>query len=96
MDSKFVLIFLLIAGAFATEDVEFEDNEEFERAEDNEDDTDFNAEAENAEDYDEVDEVDVKARDLKADEANFDDVAKGELHKFCADPANKGDPVCNV
>ena len=90
MDSKFVLIFLLIAGAFATEDVEFQ------RAEDNENDTDFNAEAEDAEDYDEVDEVEVKARNLKDDEATFDLGHKHDLQKYCADAANANDPVCKL
>jgi hypothetical protein len=114
MDSKFVLIFLLIAGAFATEDVEAEYVEEFERAEDDEDDTEVNAEAEtlDAEDDDEVyedDEVrdigddeerdiedDVEERNLKDDEAAFDPAQKHDLQKFCANPANAKDPVCNV
>jgi hypothetical protein len=85
---KFIVIFLLIAGAFATEE--------------DEDDLDFNAEAEEAEDYDEVDEEeDVEERDLetRANEMKDDfkmlpSEGKSELEKFCAE--NDGDGMCEA
>jgi hypothetical protein len=87
---KFSLIFLLIAGAFATE------NAEFERQEDSEDDLDFNAEAEDAEDYDEVDEEgDIETRDANDACAMMGKEACVVLKATCSKPGKK-DGICSL
>ena len=89
MDSKIVLIFLLIAGAIA-----IEDNAETEQLEKEEDlEMDFDAETEEVEDYDEVEE---EERDLDEDMSMLDKGGKDEVAAFCADAANAGDPVCQA
>jgi hypothetical protein len=89
MDSKIVLIFLLIAGAIA-----IEDNAETEQLEKEEDlEMDFDAETEDVEDYDEVEE---EERDLDEDMNMLDKGGKAEVTAFCGDAANAGDPVCKA
>merc|ERR1711997_1058143 len=89
MASKLVLLFLLIAGVFAVE---------------SEDDLEFDEDLAESEDYDEVEEedgeeerdVDIDDRDLEDDMHMLDSGSISEVKAFCADPANAGDPVCQV
>ena len=95
MNSKFVLLFLLIAGAFATEnnfeeEEEEEEEEVEERAEEPE--VHFDGDAQGKEDYDDVKEDDE--RDLGDDMKMLDKNGMAEIKAFCANAANAGDAIC--
>ena len=84
MASNVILLFLLIAGAFAVDlkaDVEFE--------QDLEESGDFDT-------VEEVYDVDVEMRALKDDMADLDEETLDEMHNFCSHPDHANDIICKT